>query len=491
MGRLRNILRNIRHLMDPPAEPVALEAKSLRDAAITGQYDSAAGLISITPTVLPDGYSANQFFKKRNVRMLRNYAEYSLWVRAAINIYVNTIRRAELAILPIDPREPVNEENKAAIEALLKNPSPTGDPYSTIKAKMVEDYLVLGHGAILKELNKDLTPRSLDVTDAARFAFNPLWDGRDKTQPRYYIVDASYTKVLQSIPDEGAMVLIDCPRSYDFLGLSHCEILDFSIRAILEGEDYLKRNVFSGYPDGILNLGKGITKQQIDDFRQQLNQAKNRLGIVGGLETEADFIRFGGTEQEMRVLDTIPYFIRQVAAVFNVSTQALKLQVDQTRANAATMHESDQEGPSDLLWQIRQVENRSLVAPFNNVSAGDDNLMIDYPIMSRVDERQQAEISKIANGGRAWRSTNEIRYANGDPAIELPIANEVLIDQFSGPPIPLSALNAMYFSPDGKLNPANTQVQQQPDDPNSEQDNQGKDEPPAEPQKFLSDGRIN
>ncbi|HZS47754.1 MAG TPA: phage portal protein [Blastocatellia bacterium] len=423
------------------------EIKSLRDAAITGEYDSSSGLISLYPPNdrSSDGFNTTRFFKKRNVRMLRSYAEYSVWVRAAIDIYRNVIEQAEWTLGPEDSNRPTNEESKREISNLLKNPNPAGTPYSLIKGQMIEDFLVLGHGAIEKAINRDQTPYQLIPLDAAKIAFVPGWDGTDPTKPRYAQLDSAGSKVLRWFPNSMLMVMVARARTYDPLGLSNVEMLDFCVRALLEGDDYLLNNVLNGSPSGILNLGMGVTKQQVDDFRQQITAAKKSLAIVGGTENSS-YIRFTGTEREMRVLDTLPWFVRQVAAIFQLSTASLRLAVDQSRANTEAMFENDQEGPVALLWHIRQTENANIVKPFD--IRGTDNLILDYPLMSRRDELQQAEISQIQTGGLGWSKINEARREAGLDPLDLPIAEEVLIDTPAGP-VPLSKLNELHFGRQG------------------------------------------
>ncbi len=70
--------------------------------------------------------------------------------------------------------------------------------------------------------------------------------------------------------------------------------------------------------------------------------------------------------------------------------------------------------------------------------------MIDYPIMSRRDEKQQADITSTQTGSSAWITTNEARRAAGLPELEMPIANEVLIPA-GKTRVPLSTLNEQYF----------------------------------------------
>src|ERR1051325_4400736 len=96
------------------------ESKSLRDMAFIGeQVETGGGAVGIARTnILP----TNRLFNKRNVRTLRNYAEYSIWVRAAIDIYRDVAAQAQYALLPADPKKPVNEKVKNEITRLLAKP---------------------------------------------------------------------------------------------------------------------------------------------------------------------------------------------------------------------------------------------------------------------------------------------------------------------------------------------------------------------------------
>jgi len=237
-----------------------------------------------------------------------------------------------------------------------------------------------------------------------------------------------------------AMVMVNRPRTYDPLGLGHVEMLDFCVRSLLEGDDYLFNNVLTGSANGVLNLGVGVTKQQVDEFRQQLNASKKSLAIIGGVENTS-YIKFNGTEAEMRVLDTQIWFVRQIAAIFQLSTAALRLAVDQSRANTEAMLENDQEGPGALLWHVRQAENAALVKPFD--VTGHDNLILDYPIMSRADVKQQAEISQIQTANTPWVTINEARRANGQQPIDMRAADEILVQSPNGL-VPLSTIESQY-----------------------------------------------
>src|SRR5437868_9876721 len=81
------------------------DAKSLRDRAFVGEsYPTGMGAVGVTQAqILP----TNRLFTKQNVRTLRNYAEFSVWVRAAIDIYRDFAAQAKYALQPADPEKNV------------------------------------------------------------------------------------------------------------------------------------------------------------------------------------------------------------------------------------------------------------------------------------------------------------------------------------------------------------------------------------------------
>jgi hypothetical protein len=127
-----------------------------------------------------------------------------------------------------------------------------------------------------------------------------------------------------------------------------------------------------------------------------------------------------------------------------------KLQVKaegMNRASTEAQFEEMDEGPGALLWRLCQAENDSIVRLFGDVE--DHNLVLDYPILSRKDEKRQADITKVQTGGNGWVSVNEARRDNGKEPLPLKVADDVLIATSKGP-VPLSALEVQYY---GDKNP--------------------------------------
>lgn len=411
--------------------------KSLRDAS-TGA--------SFVVMRLGDGRDTTRLFRKPDVKTLRNMAEHSVWVRAAIDYYRSTIGRAVGQVVPFDETRPMNERVRRDIENLLRRPNQIGESYPTIKKKMVEDFLVIGHGGVEKLLRRDGAPRGLLPMDAATLAFVESWDGTNPRLPRYAQLRADGT-LQRTLADEHVMTMVNRARSYDRLGLSHVETLYKAVMALLEADDYLLRQITDAAPSGALDLGEGTTQEQADQMRQSIQAVRKAFVVIGGTKG-AKFLRFNATEREMRLLDQQVWFVRQVAAIFGMSTAKLRLAVDLSRANAGEMLDDDQEGPGALLWDIQETEQAQIVEGFGPVE--EHNCRMHYAVLNKRDERKQADVSNIQTGGASWASVNDARRAAGMSEIDLRVAKEPLIKQPKGAPIPLSVLEEMYFS-EGKV----------------------------------------
>jgi len=416
--------------------------KSLRDAG--GGNFTVVRIGERDPTRL---------FRKADVRTLRNMAEHSIWLRAAIDIYRGSIGRAKWQIVPHDETRPMNERVRRDIEKLLKRPNPGEESYSEIKKKFIEDYLVVGHAGVEKVIRRDGSPYRLLTMDAATLAFVEAWDGTDKRLPRYAELhtagptgmeplSGAVGTVKRYLADAHVLTMVNRQRSYDKLGLSHVETLYKAVMALLEADDYLLRQITDVAPNGALDLGEGATQEQAEDMRRSIQAVRKAFIVIGGTKG-AKFLRFNASEREMRLLDQQVWFVRQVAAIFQISTAKLRLAVDLSRANAGEMLDDDQEGPGALLADVEEAENRQIVEAYGPVE--EHNCQLHYAILGKRDERKQAEVSSIQTGKGAWATINEARRAAGLPAIEgVKAADEILVPTRSGP-IPLSTLNEQFF----------------------------------------------
>ncbi len=450
MGKLLNGLTAALSLgLVVPAEGEPAAQKSLRDQALGGaEYPLAAGSVAVMRAEVG---SRERAFPKRNVRTLRNFAEFCPYVRAAIDIYRGVIERAQWRLNPADQNRPMNARVEREVRRLLEAPDGTSTSYPEMQGMAVEDHLVLGHGVIEKKIRNNGEPYQLKALDAARLGFYP-WDG-DQRQPRYAWFDVTRRHVLRTLADPMAMVLVNRRRTYDDLGLSHVETLDLVIRGLLEGDEYTLSQTLNPAPNGALNLGTGVTQPQVDEVRRQIEAVRRPFIVMGGTE-DAGFIRFNATERELRILGSMEWYVREVAAVFQIPVQKLQLFAERSnRASTEAQFDEMDEGPATVMWKLCQLENRAILGGFGPVS--EHNIVLDYPILSAKDAKRQAEITGQQIGDQTYISINEARKENGQEALDFQSANVPLIKMPKGPPIPLDLYDQMMY--EGKPMPGSSQ----------------------------------
>ncbi|MBK7705657.1 MAG: hypothetical protein IPJ30_07705 [Acidobacteria bacterium] len=131
----------------------------------------------------------------------------------------------------------------------------------------------------------------------------------------------------------------------------------------------------------LISLGEGVTQKQVDDFKYQINQVKDKLAVLGGTK-DPRVLNLSGTADELKILDGCEWFVRQVAAVFNMSTAKLKLAVDTSRANTESMMNDDLESLEGDLVRIIEAENAAFLDRYSYL--GEVNIEFSYPIMQRT-----------------------------------------------------------------------------------------------------------
>lgn len=395
-----------------------------------------------TVSVVGMNYAYQELERKPNVELLRSYASKSVWVRAAIDYHRRTLGRSSVELIPIDSTQNATRQDRIArieIEKLLQMPNLAGESYGKLKEEFIEDYLVVGHGVFYLDLNRDLTVSSIRVIDAARIGFLKKWDGSNVNTPRYIeFADKYGSRIKQYLLHEQVMCLVNRSTSHSKIGFSHVEALHATVIALLKGDEFLTKQTTNPVKSSLISLGEGTTKPQADSFSAQLKNTRDAFAVIHGAK-DPKILNFQGTADEMKILDAQEWFVRQVAAIFGMSTAKLKLAVDTSRANTETMSDEDLEAITGELSRIEELENATFIDRYS-VLGKPINLKFTYPIMHRKDEKQQSEIAQRQTGNQAWTSTNEARMRTGEKPLDLkeyPYANEPLIRSSAGT-LPLS-----------------------------------------------------
>ena len=373
--------------------------------------------------------------RKPSLDVMRNFAK-SVWVRAAIDYYRRTAGGAKFELAPVDSTKDASRRDKqirAVVEQLLAHPNDAEEPYTRLKEQMIEDYLVVGHGALLLDLNRDLTVRGVRPLDAALLGFIKEWDGADLGFPRYVQFDEKNPhRIKNFLAHQQVMCLVNRPVSYSRLGTSHVEILYKTVVALLSGDEFLIKQILNPTARRMIDLGEDATTKQVNEFKYDLMAVNDGTAVIGGSKNPK-VLTLSGTADEMKLLDGATWFVRQVASVFGISTAKLKLSVDLSRANGETMADDDLEAVTGELTRIEELENSTFIKRYSYQGA--INLQFFYPIMHRKDEKTQAIIARTQTA-QPWASVNEARGRTGEKTLdqnEFPFANEPIVTTKEGP----------------------------------------------------------
>lgn len=414
--------------------------------------------------------------RKPNVFVLRNWAETSEWIRAAINVRRLQISQTQFDITPIDPTQPYDKALQQQIHQLFSTPNTKRDSFRSLIEPVVEDILVLDAGVIEKQQNAKSIPVYLWYADPQWMRIDPAWDGSDPNAPRYYWYPMGSWKA--SFTNDEILYIMANPATYRVIGLSPLEVLRQTIEADFAASRYNTDMVLGSPPSGLIDLGEGIEPKQVHAFRSYYDTevaGRKSLGVIGGTKG-AQFIPFGQNNREMQFMQWQIYLVRKICSVFGISAQDLNLTFDINRATAETQVSlTEDRGLKPLLSLIEEYLNREIVADFvhadikqrhwqGTITADErrmmlalslmpprqqrraaksmgaynlTNLMFEFAPLSVRSYEKQAEINTGALSGLPWMTLNEARgESNLGP---LPGGDEIYVMTNLGP-IPLSQI---------------------------------------------------
>lgn len=445
-----------------PVEPIEEKAPQTRPEPRT-RPTPAVGAASIGR--LPPARS--------NIQMLRYWADHSEWIRAVIDRRREQVGCTDWDVVPIEPGDPYDEKLKAQILTSLVFPNSRGDSFRSLIETGVEDLLVLDAGVFEKQLTVRSKPAGLVAVDAGTVRIFPQWDGSDQKEPHY----GWYPKGVwqASFTNDEMIYIMARPATHRLYGLSPLEILKETIDADLEASQYNKRMVRQTSPPGIINLGEGVGRQQVNEFKtywQSEIAGKQAVAFIGGTKNP-DFIRWEQTNREAQYMQWQIYLVRKICAVFGISAQELNLTFDINKATAEVQQEiSEDSGLRPLLGLIEEYLNREFVADFQRIEvrrryasgewSGSEyrralalmalnprydnhreaftsivgtskaleeaaflNLMFQYDLPTGRSLAAEAEYATAALSGLPWHTVNEIRRRqNLDPK---PGGDEIIV----------------------------------------------------------------
>lgn len=351
---------------------------------------------------------------KSDVALFRHWAEHSEWVAGAINIRRSQISSAEWGIVPFDNTKPYSKRLAKNIYGRLNRPNPAVDGFRGLIEPVVEDILTLDAGCIekVRTLRGDLA--ELWPVDGGEIRVNALWDG-DPNEPRYFWYPSTVNQQVASWVNDDFIYMISRPRSYSPVGLSNLETLKLTIEAELYGHEYNRRQVEGAAPDGVMNLGEGVTRDQVREFQAFFESevaGKGAVGFIGGTKG-AEWINFRQSNRDMQFLEWQIYLVRKIAVVFGLSPQDLGVTFDVNRSTAEIqLQVSEDRGLRPLMALIQDYLTQEIV--WDSAYGGpENNLAFRFTALNLKETTAKAQINKLALAGVPWKTVNEARIEDG------------------------------------------------------------------------------
>jgi phage portal protein BeeE len=168
-------------------------------------------------------------------------------------------------------------------------------------------------------------------------------------------------------------------------------------------------------PDGVLNLGEGVTRDQVREFQAFFESevaGKGALGFIGGTKG-ADWIPFRQNNREMQFLEWQIYLVRKIAVVFGLSPQDLGVTFDVNRSTAETQLQiSEDRGLRPLMSLIQDYLTQEVIWD-PTFGGSDNNLAFRFTALNLKETTAKANINSMALAGVPWKTVNEARLEDG------------------------------------------------------------------------------
>jgi len=392
---------------------------------------------------------------KRGSKMLRSYADRNEWVRIAINRRKRELGRAKWQIVRVDDHEePADPRVVAAVTDLFRSVNLKGESFRTLLDLVIEDLLILDAGCIEKSKTLGGQIYELTAVDGSTIVIDPTWDGSDPKRPRYAQYD-NFKLVCELRNDELIYMMLN-PSTHRVTGLSPVETLVRVIEAELYGEEYDFSSLRATAPEGVLDIGRGLTDQQVDRFRayydEEIAGTKN-VAIFGGGEPGAGsgvtFTPFKDSNRDQQRMEYKKWLAGKIAACFEMDKTMFGLTEDTNRSTSKTTNTKSDEGLIGLATAVQEFITREIVWEFDRKHGFEFEGIVarDELVESQIDATYLDRGAVTVNEWRA--STGRDPVAWGDVPFVPGVTSITSAGKVQDPVDPAAAVSALAGGPDG------------------------------------------
>jgi hypothetical protein len=351
---------------------------------------------------------------KTDVRMYRNWAANSEFIRTANDIRLGQLAAAEWDIVAANPQKPVPKRLQKELRDLFRNPNPRDEGWEPFVKMFGEDILNLDAGAIEKVRRLRGTIAELWPIDGGRVKVDKFWDG-DPLAPRYYWMAENGFEEIDRYTNDELLYIMQRPATHRVVGLSNLEVLKRSIEAELWGHDYNARQVTTAAGDGIFDLGENARPEQVEKFQRYFLAEVAGRGATAfwGGTRGAKWIPFRNNQRDMQFMEWLEYLAKKIAGVYQLFPSDLGFGESVNKATAQVQDQQGEDrGARPLLKLVSGHLTREVVWD-ESFGGRDNNLAFSFTRLNLKETLQQAQIEEIALGKVASRSVNEMRIEKG------------------------------------------------------------------------------
>lgn len=365
----------------------------------------------------------------------------------ACRFRVNKIVNAKWDIVPLNPKKPYSEALRQEIKAFFDAPNPKAEnnSYAGLWKPNVDDMIVVGVGAILKNRTKGKLS-SLACVDAARVEFLP-WDGDPKT-PRYFLYDQDGING-KLLLNSDLITLVPNPVSTSQKGIAPLAVLYNTLSAYVEWMESVRTVQRNRGPGLWINIdGAGDRNIRAMKHRYQTTVQANQAIMW------SDFPKDDITSTQMGDINLMqqgafPFhdiIVREICAGLDMSPMDLMQEQDTHKTSADVQSDmSIDDGAKPIMQDLQGFKNREIVAEWG--APLEINLGFAY-LNLEEDEPGDAASTRVRfgkTGEGSWLGVNESRIedgldpipATGDPIVDA-LLNEPRVSIGTGIVAPLS-----------------------------------------------------
>lgn len=398
---------------------VPAASKALQGDIITESPRTSPAVLanSATPTAV---YANNGRVAVANARVYRHWAKVSEWVRGAINIRRAQISSADWDIVPFDQTKPYSKRMQQKLRTLMRTPNPANDSFRSFIEPIIEDLIVLDAGCIEKVRSLDGEIREMWPVDGATIKVNAYWDG-DPREDRYFWYPDNFN-VKAKFKNSDFIYMMANRRTDSPIGLPPLETLRLTIEAELDAHEYNRRQVKGAAPDGVFDLGEGMTRDQILSFRSFFESevaGRSAIGFIGGTKN-AKWIDVRKSNRDQQFLEWQIYLVRKIAVVLGLTPQDLGVTFDVNKSTSETQIQiSEDRGLRPMMSLIQEYLTEEVI--WDPTFGGpENNLAFRFTALNLKESTAKAAIYEKALAGVPWRFLNEARIDEGrEPIKEL------------------------------------------------------------------------